>query len=321
MQNSKLLSRRWREQVQYPHVFWGKTWPGSQGALLPPSPLRTVRMNFSIHGSSPSKARETRTRQRWRYVALTICACSLWTLRWAWDQSISCHITALLENAHARVLMPAFICFFSFWGSTSFLVKKDLSEVCSLSGRVMLAYTATRIHPITGWHSLFPTSSARTSISIPCGLPADILAKIRVYHVPYRWQDRLGSDCSPVVFDPCASKLEGGNFTTSPFWLWLISIFSHFTLTRFIIGSLLLAILPSPAPNPCDAHRLQFSSRFTAPFGRVHLSRWLRTTSLPKMHAPIGYCWRNSRSYIFPDNQRYSFMSHPVICIPAPRNS
>jgi hypothetical protein len=30
--------------------------PGSRGALLPPSPLRTVRDSLPSHGSSPSKA-------------------------------------------------------------------------------------------------------------------------------------------------------------------------------------------------------------------------------------------------------------------------
>ena len=35
-------------------------WSGSQGALLPPSPLRTVRATFTAHGSSTGKPCFTR---------------------------------------------------------------------------------------------------------------------------------------------------------------------------------------------------------------------------------------------------------------------
>jgi hypothetical protein len=50
-----------------------------------------------------------------------------------------------------------------------FFVKKDPSEVCSLSGWVMLGFASTHIHPITGWHSLSPISSARILKGVPCG--------------------------------------------------------------------------------------------------------------------------------------------------------
>ncbi len=40
----------------------------------------------------------------------------------------------------------------------------DLVEVCSLSCGVILSGDSTPIHPITGWHSLFPHSHTRTSI-------------------------------------------------------------------------------------------------------------------------------------------------------------
>jgi hypothetical protein len=67
--------------------------PGSRGALLPPSPLRTVRDRLPSYGSSPSKA------------------------------------------------------------------KKHPMDVSSLAGRVMSSLRlSTRIHPITGWPSLLPSS-------------------------------------------------------------------------------------------------------------------------------------------------------------------
>jgi hypothetical protein len=48
-----------------------------------------------------------------------------------------------------------------------------------------VAVSSTRIHPITGWPSLFPTSSTRNFISFPYGQPAQ-RAKIRAYQVPLK---------------------------------------------------------------------------------------------------------------------------------------
>ena len=46
-----------------------------------------------------------------------------------------------------------------------------------------VASDATPIHPITGWHSLVPSSHARTSMGLPYGL-LSLKGDIRGYHVP-----------------------------------------------------------------------------------------------------------------------------------------
>jgi hypothetical protein len=51
----------------------------------------------------------------------------------------------------------------------NFLVIKDLAEVSPLSRGVIFGCPVTPIHPITGWHSLFPRSFTRYLISSPCG--------------------------------------------------------------------------------------------------------------------------------------------------------
>jgi len=49
---------------------------------------------------------------------------------------------------------------------------KDHAEVCPLSRGMMLPCGAIPVRPITGWHSLFPHSVARTANSLPHGRPA-----------------------------------------------------------------------------------------------------------------------------------------------------
>jgi len=75
------------------------------------------------------------------------------------------------EGAHRRVVEPppSPICFPRLRCSPYALAKRHQSDVCSLSCRVTLK---TRIRPITGRRSLFPTSQARTSISSPYGSPS-----------------------------------------------------------------------------------------------------------------------------------------------------
>jgi hypothetical protein len=63
------------------------------------------------------------------------------------------------------------ICFASFIGSSSVLEFEHHREVCSVSGKVMLAQIgdATFICPITGQHSLFLSSAIRITVDLPCG--------------------------------------------------------------------------------------------------------------------------------------------------------
>jgi hypothetical protein len=105
---------------------------------------------------------------------------------------------------------------------SSYLVMKDLSEVCSLSCRVMLFYrsvqlsfpfvtisyvipfrNSTRIRTITARHSLFPRSSTRTPISSPYGSPSQ-REEIRAYHVPHKYlTSDLGSTHRPTAQHLC----------------------------------------------------------------------------------------------------------------------
>src|SRR5689334_1686753 len=91
-----------------------------------------------------------------------------------------CQATPSSEDAHAEDV-SAFICFSSLRGSSNSLVTKDLSEVCTLAGRVM---SQPGICPITEQHSLFPTSHTRNPVGLPCGWLAGEPARLRAYRVP-----------------------------------------------------------------------------------------------------------------------------------------
>src|SRR6266566_7683320 len=105
-----------------------------------------------------------------------------------------CQFTSAWEAAPANVF--AVICLASCICLPSFLVRKDQTEVCSLS-RGMLPYGVTPIRPITGRPSLFPFSFARNPIGRPCGW-LSLSGGLRVFHVPYEYQDRVGSASAPV---------------------------------------------------------------------------------------------------------------------------
>lgn len=100
-------------------------------------------------------------------VALTIRAWSRRTFRWTVDQLMVRHFTSVWEAAPANVF--AVICFASCICLPSFFVRKDQTEVCSLSHGMMLSVDATPIHPITGRPSLFPFSFTRNPVSLPRG--------------------------------------------------------------------------------------------------------------------------------------------------------
>src|SRR5271157_296868 len=103
--------------------------------------------------------------------------------------------TSVWEAAPANVF--AVICLASCICLPSFLVRKDQTEVCSLSRGMMLSCDVTPIRPITGRPSLFPFSFARNPIDRPCGW-LSLSEGLRVSHVPYEYQDRVGSASAPV---------------------------------------------------------------------------------------------------------------------------
>jgi hypothetical protein len=74
----------------------------------------------------------------------------------------------LLEGAPAKAIGPPSSAFPLQGSLPSFLVTRHQSEVCTLLGWVYSPF-GDPIHPITGWPSLLPTSSARCVFSFPCG--------------------------------------------------------------------------------------------------------------------------------------------------------
>ena len=121
---------------------------------------------------------------------------------------------------------------------------------------------ATRIHPITGWHSLFPTPipalpSAPLTIRFPplrrsTGLP-------RSAYVPL---DGLGTTCSPVGSSsaigeggaPIPPHLPFGSRLSAPLPCW----FSR----RLLVVHICFPYHPTLAPDRLDAGSRNLSSRF-----------------------------------------------------------
>jgi hypothetical protein len=126
--------------------------PGSRGALLPPSPLRTVRDRLPSYGSSPSKA------------------------------------------------------------------KKHPMDVSSLAGRVMSSLRlSTRIHPITGWPWLLPSShpippTAALRLACHKGRRPGVTT-FRVSEA-----NTLGPLCLPAGVLPVSDVLKALRATHLPFW-------------------------------------------------------------------------------------------------------
>jgi hypothetical protein len=103
------------------------------------------------------------------YGRTTIRAWSRRTLRCACHQLMVCQGTSVWEDAPAG-RVAAVICFSSFgWFAKFSRDERPMMEVCLLSHGVMLPDGATPIRSITKRPSLFPSSSTRRPISLPCG--------------------------------------------------------------------------------------------------------------------------------------------------------
>ena len=124
--------------------------PSSQARLLAPSPLRTVRNTFALHGSSTQQRphNETRT-QSYSSASKTyaILAYSRFARRWK-------NSPGVWEAAPTACTVV--ICIASCIGSINGLECEHRRKVCSVSGDVMLSQTgdATSICAITAQHSL-----------------------------------------------------------------------------------------------------------------------------------------------------------------------
>src|SRR5215471_1328424 len=137
---------------------------------------------------------------------------------------------------------------------------KDQRDVCSLARGVMLRRGSTPIHPITGWPSLLPSSSARTPIGLPYG-SRSLAGGVRGCHVPSQsrgWVRRALSTGSVHAHDkegrsPCTRY----SALLAQAWqhLWLVfcdDVYRAFTWVRHTIH---------PRPSPPDAGRYALPSR------------------------------------------------------------
>ena len=142
---------------------------------------------------------------------------------------------------------------------------KDQRDVCALARGVMLRRGSTPIHPITGWPSLLPSSSARTPVGLPYG-SLSLTGDVRGCHVPSQSHTNgVGALCPPVALLPMTRSGEILVPATVPFLaqafqhLWLVfcdDVYRAFTWVR-------PAIHPSPvsvsvltdtsSPHGCDA--------------------------------------------------------------------
>jgi hypothetical protein len=153
------------------------------------------------------------------------------------------------ESAPVSVA-TAVICLLSSGGSPRSLVMQDQLDVCPLARGVMLPVGATPIHPITEWRSLLPSSSARTSIGLPCG-SLSLAGDVRGCHVPAQSHTNGGGAlCPPVAVLPMTRNGRILVPATVPFWPKPASTFGLFSLTMFIERSPGFAIPSILAPSP-----------------------------------------------------------------------
>ena len=156
------------------------------------------------------------------------------------------------ESAPVSVA-TAVICLLSSRGWPNSLVMQDQMDVSALSRRVMSPVGSTPIHPVTGWRSLLPSSSSRTSIGVPYG-SLSLAGDVRGSHVPSQSHTNgLGALSPPVACgahdkeweSPCTrySALLAQAFQH----LWLVvcdDVYRAFTWVRHTIH-------PSPSPSRC----------------------------------------------------------------------
>jgi hypothetical protein len=119
-------------------------------------------------------------------------------------------------------------------------------EVCPLSRGRILRVRALPIHPITGWPSLFPSSSTRSSSGSPYG-SLTLAGELRAYHVPHTRQNGLGSASSAGGFGVYDRRGFSPCTNHGAFWLKPVSTFGLFFLTTFNRSSPLLAIPFDPS--------------------------------------------------------------------------
>jgi hypothetical protein len=133
--------------------------------------------------------------------------------------------------------------------SANALIKKDLPEVCSLSSWVSPLVRPYPFHYRTTFacSSIFYPHRPRRSLRFACHYSHGSNTGLPCSESLTRWRRfRLFPGGSIVRVFPC----ERGTTHRTPFWFRLVSTFSLFRLTRFIIGSHVLTFPSSLAPDP-----------------------------------------------------------------------
>ncbi len=90
----------------------------------------------------------------------------------------------------------------------------------------------TRIHAITAWHSLLPTSQTGTPIGSPCGL-LSLAGEIPGFHVPLQKSAGLGACCRPGGVSVTRAQKLRTLPTSSTFWFKRLNPLRLFEMTIF----------------------------------------------------------------------------------------
>jgi hypothetical protein len=90
-------------------------------------------------------------------------------------------------------------------------------------------------------------------------------------------------------------------------------MFGSFEMTGFIAGSLMFSLLPSLAPYRVmlAVPPRPYGFDFIYPVG--YIVRKASDSVLPRLPAPLGYSWRNTRlgiDFVNPSNYLHDFTSH-----------
>ena len=167
-------------------------------------------------------------------------------------------------------------------GFTRLHAIRDQTEVGTLSRR---GKVRTPIPSITDRHSLFLSSSTRTSNSLPCGSPARGQRYGLTEFLSF-YMSGLDPAYPPVAVRQRMPRCKGHN-RLHTFWLKPVSNFGFLRLTVFISSSLALVVPPSLASHPPVAGRVTGVPRGTdSPPRWDYIVRELRTPPLPVMHYP-----------------------------------
>ena len=253
--------------------------PGSRGALLLPSPLRTARKPFGLCRSSlsqgPSRDPVGRSAPPARYWS---GADERESRRRPHQQRGCRHLLCLLSQLFRRSRaetpegsQPAFA-----WGDLARGLNPYPSDYRT-------AFASSLI--------LYPPSHRRP----PCGGPTPKGGR-RAYHVPrtYHGWFRL---CL-FAGGSTATAGEGGYPCTWPrtFWFKPLSTFGLLVLTTFIGSSPELAMPSTLVPDRLGAGSRRVPSREARPpgSGEDTLSQELRTAGLLRPHVLVGYRWSHT---------------------------